>query len=70
MFRLVRSVQPGDRLVASYKELRSELRLPAVHLLRVSIVARNSAAQRLKSPRPLTTSSQIWQTRRYIHNCG
>ena len=37
MFRLVRSVQPGDRLVASYKELRSELRLPAVHLLRVTL---------------------------------
>ena len=37
IFTCVRPLAPGDRLVASYRHLRQELRLPAVHLLRTAL---------------------------------
>ena len=40
MFSAVRPLVPGERLVTSYQELRPELRLPAVHLLRVTLYSK------------------------------
>ena len=37
IFTTIRTILPGDRLMATYKELREELRIPAVLLLRVTL---------------------------------
>jgi len=37
IFTSIRTIYPGDRLMATYKELREELRIPAVLLLRVTL---------------------------------
>ena len=37
IFTSIRTIYQGDRLVATYKELREELRIPAVLLLRVTL---------------------------------
>ena len=37
IFTTIRHIYPGDRIVATYKEIRSELRIPAVHLLRITL---------------------------------
>ena len=37
IFTTIRHIYPGDRIVATYKQIRSELRIPAVHLLRITL---------------------------------
>merc|ERR1711936_467798 len=37
IFTTIRHIYPGDRIVASYRQMREELRIPAVHLLRITL---------------------------------
>ena len=37
IFTTIRTLYPGDKLLTTYKHLRDELRIPAVHLLRITL---------------------------------
>ena len=54
MFRVLRLVSPGERLACSYQDLRPELTLPAVHLLRVTLYSKWVEKAILEAPCNLT----------------